>query len=173
MSLNINKVHVLQRDATGRDILQKSNPYARFVSSDGGAMSVQGGRFYSDGEKQPVIPFKDVPGWVWKAVRAMTPEGRANVGLVLPEERDPNYVEPPENEPEEDSAQPSGEPSEAPKTLVDYVYELQGAVDAHWTKAGLPDLNALKEALGRYVTRGEVEAACPDYRRPSQEPEGE
>jgi len=152
----------MERDATGRDSLVKSNPYARFVSPNG-AMAVQGGRFYSDGSNQPVIPFKDVPDWVWKAVKAMTPAGRANVGLP----KDMNEIKelPPIEEAVEDSAQQSGEPSEPEKSLVDYVYELDHSVDAHWTKTGLPDLNAVKELVGKYVSRGEVEATCPGYRR--------
>jgi hypothetical protein len=164
MSLNIDKVHIMERDATGRDMLVKSNPYSRFVNSNKGAMAVQGGRFYSDGSGQPVIPFKDVPGWVWDAVRAMTPEGRENVGLP----GDMNDIkELPEVEAaQEDSAPQSGALEKVPeKTIVDHVYELSHTVDAHWTKTGLPDLNTIKELAGRYVTRGEVEAACPDYRR--------
>tara|TARA_Y100000310_G_scaffold258188_1_gene266509 strand:+ start:2165 stop:2665 length:501 start_codon:yes stop_codon:yes gene_type:complete len=165
MALNIERVHVMERDATGRDILVKSSPYTRFVSSEGGAMAVQGGRFYSDGDGQPVIPFNEVPSWVWKAVRGMTPEGRENVGL--PANMD-ELEELPAPAPVEDTGQKSTVKEEPSKTLVDYVYELDASVDAHWTKTGLPDLNAIKELVGRYVTRGEVEAACPGYRQPKE-----
>jgi hypothetical protein len=53
------------------------------------------------------------------------------------------------------------------RTLVDEVYELKAGEDSHWTKKGLPDLNTLKEKMGRYVSRGEVEEAAPGYKRPS------
>jgi hypothetical protein len=167
MSLNIERVHVMERDASGRDILVKSNPYSRFVSSDGGAIAVQGGRFYSDGGGQPTIPYEDVPEWAWKAVRNMTPDGRIKVGLPadMDEIKEPEPVEEPT-----ESAQKMGKSSEPKdkepdKTLVDYVYGLDHSIDAHWTKAGLPDLNSIKEMVGKYVSRGEVEDSCPGYRR--------
>lgn len=38
--------------------------------------------------------------------------------------------------------------------------------EAHWTKSGLPDLNAVALVVGRRVSRAEVEAAAPGVRRP-------
>lgn len=164
MSLNIERVHVMERDATGRDSLVKRFPYARFVDAVGGSIAVQGGRFYSDGSNQPVIPYKDVPDWAWKAVKAMSPAGRMNVGLPMDMDELPSEGPAEPKKPSKD-AQISGEPSEPEKTLVDHIYELKHDVDAHWTKGGLPDLNSLKEATGRYVSRGEVSSAAPGHKR--------
>lgn len=165
MGLNIDKVHVMERDAGGRDVLVKSNPYARFVSSEGGTINVQGGRFYSSGAGQPVVPFEDVPDWAWKAVKAMSPEGRVKVGM--PEDMSELQEAPdPESEVEQaEPAQPLGKQEEPEKTLVDHIHELDHSIDAHWTKGGLPDLNTLKELMGSYVSRGEVEAAAPGHKR--------
>ena len=41
--------------------------------------------------------------------------------------------------------------------------------DAHWTKAGLPEVAAVKEALGADVNRAQIEAAAPDAKRPEAE----
>lgn len=38
--------------------------------------------------------------------------------------------------------------------------------DAHWTKAGLPEVAAVKEALGAEVTRAHIEAGAPEAKRP-------
>lgn len=37
--------------------------------------------------------------------------------------------------------------------------------DAHWTKEGKPNLNVLKETLGKYVSRGDVDEATDSYIR--------
>jgi len=167
MALNITGVHVMER-REGRDFLVKSLPYTRFVDSGYGAVSCQGGRFYSDGGNQPAIPREEVADWVWRAARAMTVEGRENVGLILPEEQiqDEESVE--EEDDSSESAQSLGDEGEAEKSLVDFVYELRSDMDAHWTKTGLPDLNALREFVGSRVSREEVESACPGYRRPEE-----
>ena len=39
--------------------------------------------------------------------------------------------------------------------------------DKHWTQAGLPEVAAVKEALGADVTRAQIEAAAPDAKRPA------
>lgn len=38
--------------------------------------------------------------------------------------------------------------------------------DEHWTQAGLPEVAAVKEALGADVTRKQIEEAAPDAKRP-------
>ena len=165
MALQLEKVHEMERDAGGRDVLVRSNPYARFVDSTHGQINVQAGRFYSSGLGQPVIPFKDVPDWAWKALRAMSPEGRLSIGMPEDVEGIAELPEPePEAEPSKD-AQSLGDVGEPGKTLVDYIYELDHSIAAHWTKKGLPDLNALTELTGKRVSRGEAESAAPDYRR--------
>jgi len=42
---------------------------------------------------------------------------------------------------------------------------LDHANDEHWTEAGLPSVEAMKEALGGDVTRAQIEAAAPDAKR--------
>ena len=42
---------------------------------------------------------------------------------------------------------------------------LDSAVDAHWTKKGEPDLNALSEMTGSKVTRKQVKDLAPDLVR--------
>lgn len=37
--------------------------------------------------------------------------------------------------------------------------------DAHWTKAGLPEVAAVKDALGADVNRAQIDAAAPDAKR--------
>lgn len=38
----------------------------------------------------------------------------------------------------------------------------------HWTEAGLPSVDAMKEALGAEVTRKQIEDAAPDAKRPTE-----
>lgn len=47
---------------------------------------------------------------------------------------------------------------------------LDPSVDAHWTKKGEPDLNALKELTGAKVSRKDVKELDPDFCRPEQNP---
>lgn len=42
---------------------------------------------------------------------------------------------------------------------------LDPAIDAHWTEDGQPDLNALKEMVGKRVTRKAVDKLAPDLTR--------
>lgn len=44
--------------------------------------------------------------------------------------------------------------------------ELNPADDAHWNKAGQPNVNVLKEATGAKLTRDMVDAIAPDFKRP-------
>jgi hypothetical protein len=166
MSLQISKVHVLERGPSGQDVLVKSNPYVRFVDQGGGSINIQGGKFYSNGRGQPTIPYEDVPAWVWDAVRKMTPEGREKVGMPgdmsdLPDEP----VSEPEPDPPTDAQSLGVQEVEVEATLVDHIYSLDHSIDAHWTKAGAPDLNAVKELASKRYTRAEVEAAAPGYGR--------
>lgn len=39
--------------------------------------------------------------------------------------------------------------------------------DEHWTAAGLPEVKAVKAALGSDVTRAQIEAAAPEAKRPA------
>lgn len=48
------------------------------------------------------------------------------------------------------------------------VSSLDKAVDAHWTKAGLPDVNAVKEIVGFDVSRKEIEAVAGGVIRPAE-----
>ena len=40
--------------------------------------------------------------------------------------------------------------------------------DKHWTKAGLPEVDAVKAALGADVTRAQIDAAAPEAKRPTE-----
>ena len=99
MPLNLEKVHDYQPVPGSAGVrLVKKTPYVRVVkghiySPDGKTILepgqppviCQAGVFYSDGGDK--IKVEDVPEWFWEEARAMSKEGRANVGLVLPEEK--------------------------------------------------------------------------------------
>ena len=53
-------------------------------------------------------------------------------------------------------------------TLASAVSRLDHTDDAHWTKDGKPDLNVLKEMMGKAVKRGEVDEAFPELKRREQ-----
>jgi len=57
------------------------------------------------------------------------------------------------------------EKAEAIKAAVS---SLDKAVDAHWTKAGLPDVMAVKEIVGFDVTRKDIEAVASGFLRPAE-----
>ena len=62
------------------------------------------------------------------------------------------------------------EPFAAPEeegeaTLADVLETLDHGDDAHWNSEGNPDLNYLKERMGRNVKREEVVAAAPELVR--------
>lgn len=59
--------------------------------------------------------------------------------------------------------EPSAPDPELIKAAVD---GLDPANDDHWTSAGLPAVDAVKEALGADVTRAQIEAAAPEAKRP-------
>lgn len=52
--------------------------------------------------------------------------------------------------------------------IVAAIEGLDPANDDHWTKAGLPDVSVLADALGKKVTRAAVTEAAPDAKRPEQ-----
>lgn len=58
----------------------------------------------------------------------------------------------------------SGPDPELIKAAVD---GLNPKNDDHWTQAGLPEVAAVKAALGADVTRAQIEAAAPDAKRPA------
>lgn len=61
---------------------------------------------------------------------------------------------------------PSGE--ERAQMIKDTVNSLDKAVDAHWTKTGLPNVETISNLLGFTVTRKEIDAVAPDFIRPSE-----
>lgn len=61
-------------------------------------------------------------------------------------------------QPQDDA--PSAEDIKAAIALLD------NSNDDHWTKAGLPEVEAVKEALGADVTRKQIEEAAPEAKRP-------
>lgn len=50
------------------------------------------------------------------------------------------------------------------KSAVDM---LDGTVDAHWTAAGLPAVDAVSELTGKTVTRAQIAEVAPDAKRPA------
>jgi len=59
------------------------------------------------------------------------------------------------------------------QAIADAAAKLDKDTDAHWTKAGLPDCNALSELTGVKVTRAECsEALGEDFTREGNQPEG-
>lgn len=63
------------------------------------------------------------------------------------------------------------EPSTDPATTDEIkaaVDLLDGKNEAHWTKAGLPAVEAVAEITGKAVTREAIEAAAPDAKRPAE-----
>lgn len=51
------------------------------------------------------------------------------------------------------------------RTITEALDMLDPAIDAHWTKAGLPNLNAVKELCGFPVSRADAESYSPDLTR--------
>ena len=169
MPLQLDKVHVHEKQPGGAMVLIRTNAYIRFVKQEEAPCIIQNGVWYSDGG--PKIKLADVPQWVWAQAKKMTEEGKRKVGLVLPS--DPGFKE---SEPEIESpgaVQNLTDPSEKieesteelPPDLIETIYALRADDDAHWTKSGLPSLNILKERMGHYVSRGDVDAHAPNYNR--------
>lgn len=61
---------------------------------------------------------------------------------------------------------PSGD--ERAQMIKDTVKSLDKTVDAHWTKAGLPNVETIGNLLGFTVSRKEVDAVAPDFIRPAE-----
>ena len=53
-------------------------------------------------------------------------------------------------------------------SLDDVLLSLDHEDDAHWTKDGKPDLNVIKEKLGEYVSRGDMDKQYPDFIRAAE-----
>lgn len=69
---------------------------------------------------------------------------------------------------------PAATPEQRAAAIVTAAQLLDPSDDAHWTKAGEPDLNVMKEMIGYRVTREEVKAAAPDaVRYPAPPAEGQ
>jgi hypothetical protein len=60
----------------------------------------------------------------------------------------------------------SGEPATADE-IKSAIGLLDGTVDAHWTAAGLPAVDAVAELTGKSVTRDAIKSAAPDAKRPA------
>lgn len=67
---------------------------------------------------------------------------------------------------------PEIEPEVELSTLIaDAVDGLDAENDEHWTGEGLPAVAVVSKLVRKSVTREQIEAACPDERRPDPEPE--
>jgi len=133
-------------------------PYTRFVQGGEATVNIQRGTFWSDGGDR--IKPEDVPQWVWYAVGKMTEEARKNIGLGNYDKLRKTYFNVKEHDIQK--SKPIQEPSVILRGIID---KLDHVDPAHWTKAGLPDLNVLKERFGKYVHRSDVEGVAPGYRR--------
>jgi hypothetical protein len=166
MPLQLQGVHKYKREeGTNRMVLVEKHPYVRLVKKGEPPVIVQDGHFYADGG--PEYTKESLPSWVIPELRNRTDEGLRNIGL-RPEDyrkvKKPGKKEAPKIE--EAPVQPLNEPPDLDQQVIDALNKFNSAEDAHWTKSGLPDLNALKEALGRRVTRGKVNELMPDLTRP-------
>ena len=81
----------------------------------------------------------------------------------------------PQLDPIEKPAKPEAKPADTGLTdeqkaeaIKAAVSSLDKAVDAHWTKAGLPDVMAVKEIVGFDVTRKDIEAVASGFLRPAE-----
>ena len=159
MALSLTKVHIEKEDIqTGRTVLISSAPYSRYIKEGETPVIVQRGKFYTDGGD--LISEKDLPPWVRKQIGRMSERGRAKVGL---ESFDVSV---------EDVASavgPTLTDEAEPRSLVEAIMSLDHSDDAHWTRAGLPDLNVIKELCQKYHSRDTVSAAVPDFRRKQEE----
>lgn len=157
MGLTLNKVHNYVRDEeTNRMILQSKSPYKRFVKEGETPVIVQGGRFYSDGGQR--ISSEDVPKYAMDILRRTTDEGLRAIGLT----EDDLRVTKDKNK---EGKAPKLGADERPPTLVEVLMSLNHNDDTHWTKAGLPDLNVVKENFGRYCSRQTVTEAIEGLER--------
>ena len=158
MALSLDKVHNYDRaEDSGKMVLLGKSPYSRFIREGETPVIVQKGAFWTDGGDK--IPIRDVPKWVWLSLKKMAKESRESVGLKedtedLAKKADKAEAKSP------NSTDTSGGPN-----LLDILQSLDHDDDGHWTKAGLPDLNMVKEKMGRYVSRSQVEEAIPGFRR--------
>ena len=80
-------------------------------------------------------------------------------------------VDPPAEDEDEDEGEPDGELGEAEKeqAILDALDVLDPEVDAHWTKAGKPDVTAIEEIVGFDVQRKDIDAIAKDFTRPQSE----
>jgi hypothetical protein len=165
MALELSNVHEMAREeGTNRMILVRKNPYARFVRQGQAPIIVQDGRFYPDeGEEYKK---KDIPDWIWKELKKRDREALHSIGI------NPDTLGRPAVEKPAPKAEP--DPIQTLNPLPDLDEQVRGALarldpteDAHWTKSGKPDLNAISEMLGRRVTRVKVNELMPDLTRPN------
>lgn len=49
--------------------------------------------------------------------------------------------------------------------IISALGQLDQANNKYWTSEGLPNVKAVEEILGKLVTRADINAAAPDFRR--------
>ncbi len=167
MGLDIENVHVLARKkGTNQLDTVRVNPYIRLINEGEFPVSVQAGRFYTDGGDRILV--KDLASWVKPALGNITPEALIGVGLTEGWEE---VEKPPETKVQNLKTPTSVAPPEPARTVVDVVHELDPQNDEHWTKDGKPDLQAVTYGMdGVYTTRADIEEATRGFRRPGSEP---
>lgn len=157
MGLELGKVHNFVRDEESQQmILQSKAPYKRFVKEGDDTVIIQSGGYYSDGGDK--LEKKDIPKYIWDILRNSTEDGLKAIGLT----RDdiPSFGE---GKPEKETPKPGAD--QIPQTLQEVLMGLDHSDDTEWTKAGLPDLNVVKERFGRYQSRQQVSDAIEGFKR--------
>jgi hypothetical protein len=101
----------------------------------------------------------EVPKWAWESLKHMAKESRESVGMKEDAEEIANKAK------KAEAKSPILTDTSGGPNILDILQTLQHDDDNHWTKAGLPDLNVIKEKMGRYVSRSQVEEAIPGFRR--------
>lgn len=151
------QVHLFSKEGGG-ERLSGFNPYKRFECVCDDMLCIvqaQGGMWYDAGGQH--ISFDDVPDWVWDECRAMDPVNRGMYRILLPEEREAGQTYPTFEQQEEFPSK---------RDIMEALCKLDPAKEKHWTKGGLPDLNALHKILGAYVSRQRVDSVAPTFVRP-------
>lgn len=161
MPLLLDRVQVYG-NVDGHERIISYNPYKMFEKRIGDKGSetqrfiAQGGKWYSIGGEE--IPYEDVPEWVWIECRAMNGYDRGLYRILLPEERKAGQKVPTFEQQEEYPTK---------QDILKALLSLDPADDSHWTKDGLPSLEAVKQALKVAVSRRRIDSVSPAFVRPA------
>lgn len=157
------KVHIYERMG-GAETLVRTNLYKMFErrtdakdkTSPLEAYFAQGGHWY-DRAGNP-IETADIPEWVWAECRAMLSVDRGMYRILLPEEIGagatvPTFEDAPEFPPT--------------ITIMQALVALDPKNNAHWTKDGKPNPDAVSTLVGSRITSRRLAMAAPRFVRPA------